>query len=167
MVINLTIPSLVVNFFQVNTMSTESHTSSVPMRVLNILLAEDDDLLRDIAAYMLKNLGHSGVLVVNGKQALECLAQRRFDVVMLDVMMPVMDGLAALAAIRKQEQQTGGHQIVIMATSHSAPTDMARLLAAGADGYIAKPLLAATLQAELRRVMSFSGKRYPQKNTSL
>lgn len=134
-------------------MFTESGSSGAPLRSLNILLAEDDELLRDLLSFLLKGLGHSGVIVSNGEKALECLTKRRFDVVLLDVMMPVMDGLAALASIRKQERKTGGHQRIIMATSHNAPNDVARLIEAGADGYVGKPIDAAQLEAELRRVM--------------
>ena len=73
----------------------------------------------------------------------------------MDVMMPLMDGLEALAAIRAQEQQTGRHLPVIMATAHSEPGDKARFRQAGADGYVAKPIEIEQLKAELKRVLAF------------
>jgi CheY-like chemotaxis protein len=80
------------------------------------------------------------------------LSKLLFDVVLMDVMMPLMDGLEALAAIRAQEAQNGGHQKIIMATAHTEPGDKSRFKQAGADGYVAKPLQIEQLQAELERV---------------
>lgn len=122
-------------------------------RRLSVLVAEDDEFLQHLTTVLLRDLGHTGVIVGDGKKALACLEQRRFDVVLLDIMMPVMDGLAALAAIRRQEQGSVAHQRVIMVTGHSGANDKARLIEAGADGYIAKPLKTHLLEAELERVM--------------
>jgi CheY-like chemotaxis protein len=72
----------------------------------------------------------------------------------MDVMMPTMDGLEALAAIRAQEQSNGGHLPIIMATAHTEPGDAAKFKRAGADGYVAKPIEIEQLQAELARVTS-------------
>ncbi|MDO8176988.1 MAG: response regulator [Undibacterium sp.] len=121
-------------------------------RSLSVLVADDDEFIQHATVIMLKNLGHSGAMVDDGAKALACLAQRRFDVVLLDVMMPVMDGLEVLAAIRRQERGTDQHQRIIMATGHAEPNDMARLSQAGADGYVAKPIDIERLQAELCRV---------------
>ena len=122
-------------------------------RSLVVLVAEDDEFLQRITTIMLQKLRYTGVMVDNGKKVLTCLAQRRFDVVLLDIMMPVMDGLAVLAAIRRQEQVSGAHQRVIMVTGHAGTNDKSRLIEAGADGYIAKPLKIDVLEAELQRVM--------------
>lgn len=121
-------------------------------RSLSVLVADDDEFIQHATVIMLKSLGHSGAMVDDGAKALACLAQRRFDVVLLDVMMPVMDGLEVLAAIRQQERGTGQHQHIIMATGHAEPNDMARLSQAGADGYVAKPIDIERLQEELCRV---------------
>jgi CheY-like chemotaxis protein len=75
------------------------------------------------------------------------------DVVLMDVMMPVMDGLEALAAIRAQEAQTGRHLPIIMATSHDEPGEALRYEKAGADGYLCKPLDLDGLRAEIERVL--------------
>ena len=102
---------------------------------------------------MLSSPGHTGVVVGDGEKALKCLAKLKFDVVLMDVMMPVMDGIAALAALREQEQSQGGHMPVIMATSHNEPGDAARFKRAGADGYLPKPIDIDQLKAELGRFL--------------
>lgn len=122
---------------------------------LHILVAEDNPINQMMATRILKQLGHTGVVVGDGAQALRCSADIQFDVVLMDVMMPHLDGLAALAAIREREQRTGmRHLAVVMATSHDLPGDRERLLQAGADGYVSKPFSAEALQAEIDRVLS-------------
>jgi len=124
-------------------------------RALKVLVAEDNTINQRLVIGMLNTLGHTGVVVGDGEKALKCLAKLQFDVVLMDVMMPLMDGLEALAAIRAQEQQTGTHhQPVIMATAHTEPGDAARFKQAGADGYVAKPIVLEQLQAELARVLA-------------
>ena len=122
-------------------------------RVLKVLVVEDNIINQRLAVGMLHTLGHTGVVVGDGEKALKCLAKLKFDVVLMDVMMPVMDGLQALAVIRASEQAGGGHQPVIMATSHAEPGDAARFKRAGADGYVAKPLEVEALKAEIQRVL--------------
>jgi CheY-like chemotaxis protein len=122
------------------------------MRSLKVLVAEDNIINQRLIVELLKKLGHTGVVVADGDKALKCLAKLKFDVVLMDVMMPVLDGVAALQAIREQEVRLGGHQLVIMATAHAEPSDKLRFQQAGADGYIAKPIDAGSLRAELERV---------------
>ena len=128
--------------------------SAAPVRPLKILVAEDNTINQRLVIGMLTSLGHTGVVVGDGEKALKCLAKLKFDAVLMDVMMPLMDGLEALAAIRAQEQQTGMHLPVIMATAHAEPGDKARFRQAGADGYVAKPIEIEQLNAELKRVLS-------------
>jgi two-component system sensor histidine kinase/response regulator len=128
---------------------------SAGARPLKILVAEDNTINQRLVIGMLTTLGHTGVVVGDGEKALKCLAKLQFDAVLMDVMMPLMDGLEALAAIRAQEQQTGRHLPVIMATAHSEPGDKARFRQAGADGYVAKPIEIEQLKAELKRVLAF------------
>jgi len=123
---------------------------------LKVLIAEDNIINQRLAVGMLKSLGHTGVVVGDGEKALLCLAKLQFDVVLMDVMMPHLDGLQALARLRAQEQEQGGHMPVIMATAHVEPGDAARFRRAGADGYLAKPLDVDQLQAELTRVLSMA-----------
>jgi len=128
---------------------------SAPARPLKVLIAEDNIINQRLVVGMLKTLGHTGVVVADGDKALKCLAKLQFDVLLLDVMMPVMDGLQTLAAIRAQEEGTGKHLPIIMATAHNEPGDAARLKRAGADGYLAKPLEVDALVAELRLVLGW------------
>ena len=121
---------------------------------LKVLVAEDNIINQRIVVRMLSELGHTGVVVADGEKALRCLLQLSFDVVLLDVMMPVMDGLQALAQIRLQEQTSGRHIPVIMATAHIEASDEISFRAAGADGYLAKPLDIDLLRAELHRVVT-------------
>lgn len=125
-----------------------------PRVELRILLADDDEFMQQGVIIMLQSLGHTGVAVDNGAKVLACLAQRSFDIVLLDIMMPEMDGLACLAAIRQSERLSGQHQRIIMLTGHAEPGDAQRLKNRGADGYIAKPLNITKLKAELARVAS-------------
>lgn len=120
---------------------------------LNVLVAEDDFLIQKMMIAVLTSLGHVGVVVGDGVQALRCLETRQFDVMLMDVMMPVMDGLATLAAIRVRETGRGGHLPIIMLTGHCEMGDRSRLLRAGADGYVAKPINLNQLSAELERVL--------------
>lgn len=122
---------------------------------LQVLVADDDAMVQGLIVMILRRLGHAGVVVDDGTKALACLAERTFDVVMLDVMMPIMDGMATLAALRRAEAARPGcvRQRVIMVTGHADPGDAAKLISAGADGHIAKPVNIQQFQAELSRVM--------------
>lgn len=121
---------------------------------LKVLVAEDNLINQRLVINMLGALGHTGVIVGDGEKALKCLAKLKFDVVLMDVMMPIMDGLEALAAIRANEQTQGGHTRIIMATAHTEPEEKAKFKRAGADGYVAKPIEIEKLSAELNRVMA-------------
>ena len=127
-----------------------------PSRALSVLVADDDFLVRRHTVVLLQQRGHSGVAVENGQQAIDCLATRSFDLVLLDIVMPVLDGLATLARLRRLEEQRthGTHQRIVMVTGHSEPGDRERLLKAGADGCIGKPFDAVTFRTELKRVMA-------------
>lgn len=119
---------------------------------MHVLVAEDNPINQMVATRLLNRLGHTGVVVADGAQALRCIQQVKFDLVLMDVMMPNMDGLQALAALRGREQISGGKRLpVFMATGHDLPGDRERLLTAGADGYVAKPMTAEALQAEIKR----------------
>ena len=135
-------------------MTETARVSAAPPKALKVLVAEDNIINQRLVVAMLSSLGHTGVVVGDGEKALKCLAKLKFDVVLMDVMMPVMDGIAALSAIRAQEQTQGGHMPVIMATSHNEPGDAARFKRAGADGYLAKPIEIDQLKAELGRFLN-------------
>jgi CheY-like chemotaxis protein len=129
--------------------------SAIEGRVPMVLVADDDPLVRHYITALLRQLGCAGVAVENGQQALECLSQRAFALVLLDVSMPVLDGVAALARIRARKADVGARrQPIAMVTAHAEPGDVARLRAAGADGHIAKPIEAAQFCAEVRRCLA-------------
>ena len=131
-----------------------AHSSTVSgQRNLQVLVAEDNPINQKIAISVLQQLGHNGVLVNDGEKALRCLAQRQFDLILMDVMMPVMDGLQAMQAVRDLEHLGQPHMPIIMATAHDLPGDRERFLLQGADGYVAKPLNAGRLQEEIERVL--------------
>lgn len=122
-------------------------------RPLRVLVADDNPLNLRLATRILREMGHSGVLVNDGAKALEALQAQSFDVLLMDVTMPVMDGLEALTELRRRERSGRRRTPVIMVTAYDLPEDRRRLLDAGADGYVAKPIDAERLGAELRRLL--------------
>jgi CheY-like chemotaxis protein len=125
---------------------------------LSVLLVEDHEINRKLAEILLKRMGYRYQTANDGVQALALLAQERFDVVLMDVMMPEMDGLTALSHLRQEEAITGEHTNVLMVTAHAITGDRERFLEAGADGYVSKPMSQAALQNEINRVLTLRGK---------
>jgi CheY-like chemotaxis protein len=128
-------------------------TLSTPVRPLHILVADDNPINLRLATRILREMGHTGALVTDGIKALKALDAQRFDVVLLDVTMPEMDGVEVLGKLRDLERQGRPKTTVIMVTAHDLPSDRKNLLAAGADGFVPKPLEAAALASELARVL--------------
>jgi two-component system, sensor histidine kinase and response regulator len=116
-----------------------------PRRPLTILLADDNAVNREVAISYLGGWGHSVTPVQDGVQALAMLERRRFDVAILDVHMPGADGFQVTSEIRRRETATGERLVIIAMTAHSMPGDRERCLAAGMDGYVAKPVQAERL----------------------
>ena len=114
---------------------------------MNILLAEDNVVNQVLAIRILEQHGHRITLAGNGRKAIEILSERKFDVVLMDVQMPEMDGFEATAAIREKEKGTGARIPIIAMTAHAMKDDKQLCLAAGMDQYIAKPIHAADLIA--------------------
>jgi len=107
---------------------------------LRILLAEDNPVNQRLASRLLEKRGHSVVVAGNGREALEVLEKEYFDLVFMDVQMPVMDGFEATAAIRKKEGDSGIHLPVVALTAHAMKGDREKCLAGGMDGYLTKPI---------------------------
>jgi CheY-like chemotaxis protein/HPt (histidine-containing phosphotransfer) domain-containing protein len=120
---------------------------------LRILLAEDNATNQMLAVALLEKEAHKVETVVNGKEALTALANRSFDVVLMDVQMPEMDGLEATSRIREQERATGKHIPIVAMTAHAMKGDRERCFAAGMDGYVSKPVQAAELYQALASVV--------------
>jgi CheY-like chemotaxis protein len=114
-------------------------------RPLNILLAEDNAINQKIACRFLERAGHRVTWTSNGQEALAALNRESFDLLLMDVQMPVMDGFEATAAIRSRERETSKHMPIIAITAHAMKGDQERCLAAGLDGYIAKPITSRAL----------------------
>jgi len=108
---------------------------------LRILLAEDSPFNQKVAVTLLEKAGHAVVVANDGRQALEELSRQDFDLVLMDIQMPEMDGYQATAEIRRRERETGGPRMPIVAmTAHAMQGDRETALAAGMDGYVAKPI---------------------------
>lgn len=107
---------------------------------LNILLAEDNIVNQRVAIAALEKRGHAVTPVTNGRDVLQALACERFDLILMDVQMPEMDGLEATIAIRQQEKETNEHIPIIALTAHAMKGDRERCLHAGMDFYISKPV---------------------------
>jgi PAS domain S-box-containing protein len=109
-------------------------------RRLSLLLTEDNVVNQKLAVRLLEKRGHAVVVAGNGREALAALERQVFDVVLMDVQMPEMDGFEATAAIRAREQVTGNHVPIVAMTAHAMKGDRERCLDVGMDGYISKPL---------------------------
>jgi signal transduction histidine kinase/CheY-like chemotaxis protein/HPt (histidine-containing phosphotransfer) domain-containing protein len=125
---------------------------NTPGRPLRILLAEDHPVNQELVLGILGIEGHEVTLAKNGREAIEVLQNGKFDIVLMDVQMPEMDGYQATAAIRALERHTGRHIPVIAMTAHAMKGDREKCLAAGMDDYISKPIRVANLQKVLRSV---------------
>jgi two-component system, sensor histidine kinase and response regulator len=102
---------------------------------------------------ILAKQGHQVEVVSTGQAALAALTQQTFDLVLMDVQMPELDGLEATAIIRERERKTGAHLPIIAMTAHAMKGDQEKCLAVGMDGYIAKPLRAEELYALIDRLL--------------
>ncbi len=123
-------------------------------RPLHILLAEDNVINTYLAVGMLKKMGHDVVVAENGKQALDAFCQESFDLVLMDIEMPEMDGVQATKAIRARDGLTGIHTPIVALTAHAAEGAEERLLEAGMDGYLAKPITVMTLYETIEKLVS-------------
>ena len=147
--------------------SQEVSASDVPDvvkgRRLRILLAEDNPVNQRVARTVLEKAGHEVTVAQNGREALARTQAERFDVVLMDVQMPEMDGLEATKAIRGLESGRGGRVPIVGVTAHAMKGDRERCLGAGMDGYLSKPIrpaaLFAAIEAAVGQVPSTPGPR--------
>ena len=135
----------------------EERLASTP---LNILLAEDNPVNQHLARRLLEKRGHKVSVAGNGREALHALEERAFDLALMDVQMPEMDGFEVTAMIREREKATGGHLPIIAMTAHAMKEDREKCLAVGMDGYISKPISGPKLFEEIDAIASRAGSQW-------
>ena len=125
----------------------------VHAHALDILLVEDNPVNQKLATRVLERMGHRISLAIDGAEAVCMTAEHLYEIVLMDVQMPVMDGLDATRAIRQREMQTKRHQKILAMTANAMRGDRDRCLEAGMDGYVSKPVDRQELVAEIERVL--------------
>ncbi|MBI3929017.1 MAG: response regulator [Armatimonadetes bacterium] len=118
----------------------EEQVAAVAQASLKILLAEDNPINQTVATILLEGWGHQVTVANDGMEAVEHFQAGRFDLILMDVQMPRMDGFQAVAAIRDLESGTGARIPIIALTAHALKDDRGRCLEAGMDGYVTKPI---------------------------
>ncbi len=121
-------------------------------RNLHILIAEDNPINQKLAVRLLQKQGHTSAVANNGREAVETWLRQPFDAILMDMMMPEMDGLEATLTIREREKTTGTHIPIIAITANAMSGDREKCLAAGMDEYISKPVDVTQLYEALHRL---------------
>ena len=140
-------------------LSNEGRADSREAHGLRILLAEDVPENQVLAAALLARLGHSVVTTSNGREALETYEKEPFDLILMDIQMPVMGGLEATREIRTRERVSGTHIPIVALTAHAMKGDRERYLKGGMDGYVSKPIYREKLCETIERVTSAAATR--------
>ena len=135
-------------------------------RTLRLLLAEDNPVNQRLAVRLLEKQGHQVVVAGNGREALAALDGQPFDVVLMDVQMPEMDGFEATAAIRAREPAPAPHIPIIAMTAHAMKGDRERCLEAGMDGYVSKPIRPQELFEVLEGLVTADDRPSPPRRTA-
>jgi two-component system sensor histidine kinase/response regulator len=130
---------------------TVEMAGEAPLQRLRILLAEDNVVNQRLAVRVLERMGHSVDVVEDGSGAVRAVANDHFDLVFMDVQMPVMDGFEATTTIREHERTTGLHVPIVAMTAHAMKGDRERCLEVGMDEYLTKPFDTAALRNVLDR----------------
>jgi len=135
------------------------HTVRQAQRQLRVLLAEDHPVNQKLAVRLLERAGHVVTLVADGQEAVETFEPGRFDLVLMDVQMPRMDGVHATVAIRQKERECAdaGRVPIIALTAHALETDRVRFVGAGMDDHVPKPITADALLGSIERLVRHSG----------
>jgi CheY-like chemotaxis protein len=125
---------------------------------LRVLVAEDNAVNQRLVVRLLEKRGHRIEVAANGREALAALRKASFDLVLMDVQMPEMDGFEATAAVRAREKSEGAqtHQPIIALTAHAMKGDREKCLVAGMDGYLTKPIRVEELDELLKSYMERS-----------
>jgi two-component system sensor histidine kinase/response regulator len=125
-----------------------------PTAQLRVLVAEDNSVNQRLVTRLLEKRGHRVTVTANGREAVAALGNQNFDLVLMDVQMPEMDGFEATAAIREREKHHGAHVPIIALTAHAMKGDKERCLVAGMDGYLSKPIRSQDLDEILEKYLS-------------
>jgi PAS domain S-box-containing protein len=133
--------------------------TAAPLAPLHILVAEDNEFNAQLLEQLLMRSGHKVRLASNGRESLTLLEERAFDLLLLDIHMPELDGFQVVRAVRQHERTAGGHLPVIALTARSRKEDRQRCLAAGMDDFLTKPIQAADLWGAIGRVARVRGQR--------
>jgi signal transduction histidine kinase/DNA-binding response OmpR family regulator len=142
------------NAIDVGAVSEEQNSTPAPKTGLHILLAEDNHVNKTLATRLLVKQGHTVVTAGDGREALAALDRESFDLVLMDVQMPEMDGFEATATIREREKATGAHIPVVAMTARAMSGDREKCISSGMDDYVSKPVSMAELAAAVSRVMA-------------
>jgi CheY-like chemotaxis protein/HPt (histidine-containing phosphotransfer) domain-containing protein len=147
-------PALGIDGFQSETDPLRCCGASPDLPALNVLLVEDNDFNQKLAEELLATRGHKVTVAGTGIEALARLDSEAFDLILMDVEMPEMDGFEATRTIRKQERRCGKHTPIIAMTAHALKGDRERCMEAGMDDYVSKPIRSNLLFQAIERVMS-------------
>lgn len=134
---------------------TPDASAKMPGR-LRILVAEDNKVNQMVIVGLLEQEGHSLTIAATGLEVLAALEKEEFDVILMDIEMPEMDGIEASLAIRQKEKTSGGHIPIIALTAHAIAGDRERYASKGMDGYCSKPIRGQLLFSEIERVCALA-----------
>jgi CheY-like chemotaxis protein len=144
---------------------TEQHDIVSGVRALRILLAEDNPVNQRVVTGILEKRGHDVVAVRDGNEAVRAAQGGRFDIILMDVQMPEMDGLEATVLIRESEHAVGSYTPIVALTARAMKGDRECCLAAGMDGYLSKPIQPRELLKTIDELMAPASPDWPPKAT--
>jgi two-component system, sensor histidine kinase and response regulator len=133
--------------------ATLAQQLTTPVRSGNILLVEDSPISQTVLSDMLRKLGHHVEVVGSGKDAVSRCRTQGYDLVLMDIQMPGIDGHEATQQIRSAEQESGHHQIIVALTAHAMPSDRVRCQEVGMDGFLVKPIAFDALKQAVDAVL--------------
>jgi two-component system sensor histidine kinase/response regulator len=131
--------------------SSEKSLEKTEAQSLKVLVVEDNAVNQKLTQVLLRKLGHRAVIAANGRAALSALKKQAFDLVLMDIQMPVMGGLEAASGIRAEETRIGGHIPIVAMTAHAMSGDRDRAMLAGMDDYVSKPIRFEDLRRAIQR----------------
>jgi CheY-like chemotaxis protein/HPt (histidine-containing phosphotransfer) domain-containing protein len=131
-----------------------AHVAYAPLQSLHVLLVEDNRINQQVAVHTLERMGHTVAVANHGGEALSLLAASKFDLILMDIQMPEMDGLTATRIIRETERTTRAHIPIVAMTAHAMKGDRETCLEAGMDEYVTKPIHASRIEEAILRTLT-------------